>query len=54
MDTDPNTDFNENEQGELYEHYRFDVDKGQGLLRIDKYLFNKLENISRNIFKFVK
>lgn len=48
MDTDPNTDFNENEQGELYEHYRFDVDKGQGLLRIDKYLFNKLENISRN------
>ena len=48
MDTDPNTDFNENEQGELYEHYRFDVDKGQGLLRIDKYLFNKLESISRN------
>jgi 23S rRNA pseudouridine1911/1915/1917 synthase len=48
MDTGSNTDFNENEQGELYEHYRFDVDKGQGLLRIDKYLFNKLENISRN------
>jgi 23S rRNA pseudouridine1911/1915/1917 synthase len=35
------------EQNELFEHYRFNVDKGQGLLRIDKYLFNKLENISR-------
>lgn len=36
-----------NEQNELFEHYRFNVDKGQGLLRIDKYLYNKLENISR-------
>ena len=36
-----------NEQNELFEHHRFNVDKGQGLLRIDKYLFNKLENISR-------
>ncbi|UCH14740.1 MAG: RluA family pseudouridine synthase [Bacteroidales bacterium] len=35
------------EQNELFEHYKFRVDKGQGLLRIDKYLFNKLENISR-------
>jgi 23S rRNA pseudouridine1911/1915/1917 synthase len=35
------------EHNELFEHYRFNVDKGQGLLRIDKYLFNKLENISR-------
>ncbi len=48
MDISQNTDFNENEQGELYEHHRFVVDKGQGLLRIDKYVFNKLENISRN------
>lgn len=36
------------EQSELFEHYRFNVDKGQGSLRVDKYLFNKLENISRN------
>ncbi len=35
------------ESQELYEHYRFVVDKGQSLLRIDKYLFNKLESISR-------
>lgn len=37
-----------NEQQELFEHFRFEVDKGQGLLRIDKYIFNHIENISRN------
>lgn len=30
-----------------YEHYCFKVDKGQGLVRIDKYLFNLLPNASR-------
>jgi 23S rRNA pseudouridine1911/1915/1917 synthase len=33
---------------ELYEHYNITVDAGQGPMRIDKYLFNKLINISRN------
>lgn len=33
---------------ELYEHYRYVVDKGQNLLRIDKYLVNKIENVSRS------
>lgn len=33
---------------ELYEHHRIVTDKGQGLLRIDKFLFNRLENVSRN------
>lgn len=32
---------------ELYEHYRFEVDKGQGLLRIDKFLMDRIENASR-------
>ncbi len=36
------------EQSELFEHHRFNVDKGQGSMRIDKYLFNRLEDISRN------
>ncbi|MCX6287455.1 MAG: RluA family pseudouridine synthase [Bacteroidetes bacterium] len=36
------------EPNELYEHFRFVVDKGQGQLRIDKYLFAKMENVSRN------
>jgi 23S rRNA pseudouridine1911/1915/1917 synthase len=35
-------------QEDLYEHYKFVVDKGQSLFRIDKYLSNKIENISRN------
>jgi len=42
-----NIDSPEEEQ-ELYEHYRFVVDKGQGLLRIDKFLISRLDNISRN------
>ena len=33
---------------ELYEHFRFVVDKGQTLVRIDKYLVNCMANISRN------
>jgi len=33
---------------ELFEHYRFVADKGQGLLRIDKFLANRIENISRS------
>lgn len=44
---DENTDLQE-EAGELYEHFRFVVDRGQAQLRIDKYLFAKIENVSRN------
>jgi len=36
------------ENEELYEHFRFTVDPGQSLLRIDKYLVNRIENASRN------
>jgi 23S rRNA pseudouridine1911/1915/1917 synthase len=36
------------EQSELFEHHRIVADKGQGILRIDKFLFNRLENVSRN------
>jgi 23S rRNA pseudouridine1911/1915/1917 synthase len=35
------------DQQELFEHYRFRVDPGQSLLRIDKFLFTRLEKISR-------
>ena len=34
--------------GELYEHYRLIVDKGQAPLRIDKFLADKMEHASRN------
>ena len=33
---------------ELYEHFRFVADKGQSLLRVDKFLVTRLENASRN------
>jgi|SRR6185436_7523204 len=36
------------DQEELYEHHRMVVDKGQSLLRIDKFLMNRLENVTRN------
>ena len=36
------------ESQDLYEHYRFVADKGQGLLRIDKFLMSRIENASRN------
>lgn len=35
------------EEQELYEHHRFEVDKGQQMLRIDKYLLHKLAHASR-------
>jgi len=38
----------EAEEQELFEHYRFNVDKGQSLLRIDKYLMDRIENASRS------
>ena len=38
----------ENDEQDLYEHHRFVVDRGQGLLRIDKYLHSRVEGISRN------
>lgn len=33
---------------ELYEHFAYDVDKGQAVTRIDKFLCNRMESISRS------
>lgn len=38
----------EQEEGDLYEHLKVIVDKGQSLLRIDKFLMARVENSSRN------
>ncbi|WP_066628126.1 RluA family pseudouridine synthase [Labilibacter marinus] len=38
----------EEEQNEMYEHFRFVTDAGQKQLRIDKFLVNRMENASRN------
>ena len=36
------------ESQDLYEHHHLIADKGQGLLRIDKFLMARIENASRN------
>lgn len=38
----------ENEDQELFEHLRIVVDKGQDLLRIDKFLMNRTQNATRS------
>lgn len=38
----------ESENNELFEHFRFTSDPGQTVLRIDKFLSNRLESTSRN------
>lgn len=45
---DNNIDFQEIVEDELFEHFRFDVPKGQLLLRIDKFLMNLIPNATRN------
>lgn len=40
--------FDELEEGGLYEHFRFEADSGQKMLRIDKFLVNRMEGTSRN------
>ena len=42
-DLEPSAD-----QVQLYEHFRVTVDKGQDMVRVDKYLYDKLNNVSRN------
>jgi 23S rRNA pseudouridine1911/1915/1917 synthase len=41
-------EFQEQDEQDLYEHLRIIVDKGQSLLRIDKFLMHRIENASRN------
>jgi len=48
-DTQPiDVDLIEDSNEELFEHYRIVADKGQSLLRVDKFLMNRIENVSRN------
>ena len=36
------------DEAQLYEHFRVVVDKGQEMMRVDKYLFDRITNSSRN------
>ena len=42
------TDDELEEGQQLYEHFRFEVDRGQVPVRIDKFMFEKLQHSSRN------
>ncbi len=44
LDLNPENEIEE----ELFEHHRFEVPKGQSLVRIDKYLMQVVENTTRN------
>ncbi|TWP26051.1 RluA family pseudouridine synthase [Apibacter muscae] len=43
-----NSQINESDGDEMYEHFKIVVDKGQSSIRIDKYLVNLIENSTRN------
>jgi len=47
MNSQPEEDF-EDEELDLYEHHKIMVDKGQTLMRIDKFLTEKVANATRN------
>jgi 23S rRNA pseudouridine1911/1915/1917 synthase len=47
LDTSDKIDLQEDDN-DLFEHFRFEVDKGQSLLRIDKFLMARIMNASRN------
>ena len=38
----------EDEEQEMFEHFRFELDKGQAPMRVDKYLSTHMENTSRH------
>ena len=48
IDDDPDELDDTSEETSQFEHYRFIADPGQGLLRIDKFLANRIEGTSRN------
>lgn len=41
-------DQDEQEDSGMYEHYKLEVDPGQKMLRVDKYLVNRIDNASRS------
>jgi 23S rRNA pseudouridine1911/1915/1917 synthase len=44
----PGEEFSDDTDDDLFERYRFTVDKGQSLLRIDVFLTSKVQNATRN------
>jgi 23S rRNA pseudouridine1911/1915/1917 synthase len=47
QDKDFREAMDEQEENELFEHFRFEADPGQSMLRVDKFLFDRMQNASR-------
>ncbi len=47
LSTPEQEEIEDDDSGEQYEHHRFIVDPGQGVMRIDKYLDDRITNASR-------
>lgn len=45
---DMDVPLDDEQQDEMYEHFSVTVDRGQAMLRIDKFLTNRMENVTRN------
>ena len=39
------------DESQLYEHFRVVVDKGQAMVRVDKYLFERIVNLRVTAFR---
>ena len=48
LDDDSLTEISENNKEQKYIHYQYTADKGQTLIRIDKFLIDRIEGVSRN------
>lgn len=48
MNSNSNDFEEQDERQDLYEHYRFECDPGQSLLRVDKFLVDRIKNASRS------
>ena len=48
LDEGTDLDFAADEEASLYEHFRVVADKGQELVRVDKFLIDHLPHASRN------
>lgn len=48
MDSPEEPSYVTSEGKEMYEHFRFVADKGQALIRVDKFLVDRMEKTSRN------
>jgi 23S rRNA pseudouridine1911/1915/1917 synthase len=52
LEEDEDFDGEQGEEQELFEHYRFEIEKGQHQTRIDKYLMDRIKNASRTKIQY--